>query len=207
MKTIHPQQHPLYDAEIHLRQCDPLFEKGITAYGICSLLHNSSSHFHILIKTIIDQQLSVKVAERIAENLLKAQAGSEFMPVSLLELPEESYRNCGLSRNKIRYIRFLAQAVVDSSLRLEALEKHNEGEIIKQLMVYPGIGLWTAEIFLMFALKRLDILPLGDLAIRNAIKQHYAVEASDAIEVYYQATQHWRPYRSIACWYLWKMVD
>lgn len=161
----------------------------------------------MLVKTIIDQQLSVKVARRIAERLLIVQGGEVFEPSGLLRLSDDQARATGLSRGKIRYIRELAQAVSAGEIDFMALQAAPDEEIVKILMAFPGIGRWTAEIFMMFSLNRLDVLPLGDLALRNAIKRHYRLDDQAPRSDYFALAEKWRPYRSIASWYLWAAVD
>ncbi|BBL69904.1 DNA-3-methyladenine glycosylase family protein [Methylogaea oryzae] len=204
---IHPPHHPLHPAERHLRAADPLMAQLIDRHGPCALAEPPPSHFHVLIKTVIDQQLSVKVAQRIADRLLAAQGGERFVAETLLELEEEVLRGIGLSRGKIRYIRGLAEAVASGRLDLEELRKQPDAAVARELTAYPGVGPWTAEVFLMFAFQRSDILPLGDLALRNAIRRHCELAAEAPRDDYFAAAEKWRPYRSIASWYLWAAVD
>lgn len=204
---IHPPEHPLHPAEQFLRAADPLMARLMDTHGPCQLSNPPPSHFHMLIKTIIDQQLSVKVAQRIADRLLAAQQGEKFEPRPLLSLGEEVLRSVGLSRSKIRYIQVLANAVATGQLDLLHLQQESDETVANHLMTYPGVGPWTAEIFLMFAFNRSDILPLGDLALRNAIRQHCGLDSSAPRDAYFAAAEKWRPYRSIASWYLWAAVD
>lgn len=203
----HPPQHPLHLAERHLREADPLMAKLIDQHGPCALAEPPPSHFHTLIKTIIDQQLSVKVAQRIAERLLALQGLERFEPAALLALDEEALRGVGLSRSKIRYIQTLAAAVATGQLDLHQLQQEPDDSVARCLMAYPGVGPWTAEIFLMFAFNRSDILPLGDLALRNAIRHHCRLDPAAPRADYFAVAEKWRPYRSIASWYLWAAVD
>jgi DNA-3-methyladenine glycosylase II len=205
--SVHPASHPLFPAECHLRAADPLIACLIDRYGACELANRSHSHFHMLVKTIIDQQLSVKVARRIAERLLILQEGESFEPWRLLRLNDEQARSAGLSRSKVRYIRELARAVHTGKLDFMELGSATDEEIIRTLVSLPGIGCWTAEVFMMFSLHRLDVLPLGDLALRNAIKRHYRLDEKAPRSDYITLAEKWRPYRSIACWYLWAAVD
>lgn len=203
----HPPDHPLHVAEQHLRAVDPLMARLIDQHGPCELAEAPPSHFHALVKTIIDQQLSVKAARRIAERLLAVQGGTHFAAAPLLGLSEEALRGAGLSRSKIRSILTLAQAVENGHLDLAALQHESDEAVARHLLAYPGVGPWTADIFLMFAFNRTDILPLGDLALRNAILRHCGLSPDDPREAYFRAAEKWRPYRSIASWYLWAAVD
>lgn len=179
----------------------------IDSHGPCALADAPPSHFHTLVKTVIDQQLSVKVAQRIAERLLALQGGEAFAAEPLLAMDSETLRGAGLSYSKIRYIQTLARAVAAGQLDLARLQQEPDEAVARQLMAYPGVGPWTAEIFLMFAFNRSDILPLGDLALRNAIRRHCGLDPAAPREAYYAAAEKWRPYRSIASWYLWAAVD
>ena len=171
------------------------------------MLGREHSHFHVLIKTIIEQQLSVKSAQSIAQKLLFVLRSDQFEAQFLLEVNANEMRSCGLSAAKVRYIRGIAEAVTAGDLSLEKLESWDDQQAIKHLMYYPGIGLWTAEVFLMFALGRLDVLPLGDLVLRNAIKRYYQLDSDAGRKCYLEVAEPWRPYRSVASWYLWAMLE
>jgi DNA-3-methyladenine glycosylase II len=203
----HPPHHPLHSAERHLRAVDPSLAELIDRYGPCALAEPPPSHFHTLIRTVIDQQLSVKAAQRIAARLLALQGRDRFEPEPLLALDEAALHGAGLSRGKIRYIRTLAAAVAAGQLDLQRLRQESDEVVARCLMAYPGVGPWTAEIFLMFAFNRSDLLPLGDLALRNAIRLHCRLDPAAPRAAYVAVAEKWRPYRSIASWYLWATVD
>jgi DNA-3-methyladenine glycosylase II len=173
----------------------------------CALSIPPPSPFHALVRTVIDQQLHVKAARRIAERLLAIQGGDRFDAAALLELEDSRWREAGLSGSKMRYIQGLAQAVQNGTLDFEALGGQSDTDALRTLTTFAGVGQWTAEIFLMFALGRSDILPLGDLALRNAIRQLYSLEETAPHAAYAGVAEIWRPYRSIASWYLWTAVD
>lgn len=173
----------------------------------CALSTPPPSPFHALVRTVIDQQLHVKAARRIAERLLDFQGGDRFEVMELLELEDARWREAGLSGSKMRYIRGLARAVLDGTLDFETLRVQSDAEALRGLTAHAGVGPWTAEIFLMFALDRADILPLGDLALRNAIRRLYGLEGTAPRSAYFAVAEIWRPYRSIASWYLWTAVD
>jgi DNA-3-methyladenine glycosylase II len=206
-RWVHDPEHPLIAAEKHLRDVDPLLDSGIVRYGSCGLIDRPYTHFHVLIRTIIEQQLSVKAAHSITNKLLLMAVVNEFEPRAIMALSQENMRACGLSNAKVRYIRGIAEAVVSGDLSLESLETEDDKQVLESLMHYPGIGLWTAEVFLMFSLARLDVLPLGDLVLRNAIARYYGLEKDADKLCYLKIAEPWRPYRSVASWYLWAMFE
>ena len=161
------------------------------------------NHYHALVRTIISQQLSVKAAQTIQDRLLKRQGGRIFNPKKLHALKDDEIRQCGLSKNKVRYLRSITIAIIDKELQFSKLEKLDDDEILEALIQYPGIGVWSAEMILMISFKRLDILPLGDLIIRKAMQQHYRLSESTSYDDYCEIAKAWQPYRTIASRYLW----
>ena len=207
IQWAHSPDYPFHQAESHLRRRDALIGALIDRYGPCQLGRQSASHYHNLVHTVIEQQLSVAVAKCIAGRLLQAQGGDCFEPVRLSRVAEERQRACGLSHAKIRCIRALTEAVLVGELDFALLQRSSDTEVLRLLTRFPGIGPWTAQIFLMFSLHRLDVLPIGDLALRNAMKQCYRLSAKPTMAEYIAVAQAWRPYRSIASWYLWASID
>jgi len=169
-----------------------------------SLKKATPSYFHALIQTIINQQLSVKAAETIEKRVLKKQGGRVFNAEKLNNLDEEPLRQCGLSRNKIRYVKTLAEAVVKKELNFRTLVTQDDETIRNHLISYPGIGQWSADIFLMSGLGREDVFPVGDLIIRKSIQHHYSIPDDSHYDEYIAIAENWRPYRTIASYYLWK---
>jgi DNA-3-methyladenine glycosylase II len=164
-------------------------------------------HFHTLVWAIINQQLSVKAAYSIQQRLLQRLKTEIIEPRHLCRVRDQSLRQCGLSAAKIRYIREAGRRVRAGEIDLDALEKVDDETAAEQLMALPGVGRWTADMLLMFSLGHLDILPLGDLALRKAIRQAHGLPEDAAIEHYLQLGETWRPWRSVASWYLWAAVD
>ena len=160
--------------------------------------------FHVLIWAIINQQLSVASARSIESKLQNLHRGTVFRQPTISTLSDNQLKACGLSRQKIRYIRALCDAVAQKSLRLRSLPYKTNDEIGDILTTLPGIGPWTIDMFLMFSLGRLDVLPLGDLALRKAISNTYNTHDSEAM---LSISQRWAPYQTIASWYLWNTVD
>ncbi len=197
----------LLKANRHLRKNDPVMAGLIKAYQPFSFDNNKTiknpNHYHALVRTIISQQLSVKAAQTIQDRLLKKQGGRLFNPKKIHSLSDVEIRQCGLSKNKVRYLQTISLAIIDKELKFSQLEKLEDAEIIERLIQYPGIGIWSAEMILMISFKRLDVLPLGDLIIRKTMQQHYHLDESTNYDDYREIAKAWQPYRTIASRYLW----
>ncbi len=128
-------------------------------------------------------------------------------PAAIVALTEEQMRACGLSRQKLSYIRDLAAKTLSGEVDFEQLPQFSDDEVIEHLTRVKGIGVWSAQMFLMFALKRRDVLPTGDFGIRAAMKKHYRKRELPTPKQMLKISEPWRPYRSIACWYLWRSMD
>ena len=161
------------------------------------------SYFADLVNQITGQQLSVKAAASIWKRLVDLFAG-RVEPKILLEADDETLRAVGLSRPKIRYIKGLGQEVLDGSLDLDELPTLDNETVLTRLSSIKGIGRWTAEMFLIFTLAREDVFSIGDLGLKNAVKKLYGVITDAEI---LQIAQRWSPYRSYACFYLWRSLD
>jgi len=204
-------QKKVQAATRHLKKADATLKKLIEKHGPCTLFDDSSllhrSHFHVLVWAIINQQLSVKSARAIEHKLFAKLAADDFDQQSIAALSDDELAACGLSRQKIKYIRALSHASQTKSIPLGSLHEMNNIQIAECLIQLPGIGPWTIDMFLMFSLGRLDVLPLGDLALRRSFALHYPLPENPAIEDYLNVAQKWHPYESIASWYLWASVD
>lgn len=164
-------------------------------------------YFHTLVWAIINQQLSVKAAQSI-EQRLQARLDTEvFQPGHFHRVHARTLRSCGLSGAKIRYIREIARRLRVGELDLQQLEALDDERASELLMDLPGVGRWTADMLLMFSLGRMDVLPVGDLALRKSIRMHYRLPLDADYEVYLELAEAWRPYRTIASWYYWAAVD
>ena len=175
--------------------------------GSLTIRRSKPPHYHALVSAVINQQLSVKAGRTIERRLLDKSGGKFFKADSILKLKTEVIRGCGLSNNKVRYICTLAEAIQSGELNFRKLCRKNNDDVRDELIQYPGIGQWSVDMFLMFSLRRLDVFPIGDLAIRRSMKQHYQLADSAKHEEYISIAEGWRPYRSIASFYLWKMND
>jgi DNA-3-methyladenine glycosylase II len=160
-----------------------------------------------LLRSIVGQQLSTKAARTIYGRMLELFDGHAPTPVQLLAANPDDIRAAGLSRPKISYLRDLAQHVLDGELELERLDELPDDEVIEQLTAVKGIGEWSAHMFLMFHLGRPDVLPVGDQGIRNAIKTQYRLRKLPDAKRMEKIALPWRPYRTLACLYLWSSLD
>jgi len=160
--------------------------------------------------SIISQQLSVKAADTIERRFCELFGSPEMpTPEQILTKDIDELRSVGLSRGKAVYVRDLAEHVLDGSVKLDQFSDKSNEEIIKELTAVTGIGVWTAHMFLMFCMGRLDILAVGDLGIRNGIMKLYGLghaPTPEEIETIAKKN-HWHPYESIACWYVWHSLD
>jgi DNA-3-methyladenine glycosylase II len=203
-----PAAPTIRKAVLHLRKSDPVMARLIAEIGPCRYeVKNFGTHFDALCRSIIYQQLSTKAAGTIHGRFLALFPDERPSPDALLALPEETLRGVGLSRQKLNYLRDLAARVHRGELPLDHLDELPDAEIIEYLVQVKGIGVWTAQMFLMFRLGRLDVLPDLDLGIRNAIKRAYRVRGVPNAKRIAKIGAPWRPYASVACWYLWRSLD
>ena len=211
----------------HLEKSDPVMRAIIKRIGPCRM-RSSPPEFHSLARSIVYQQLNGNAAETIF-NRLAALAGQPLTPEGILKLSEAQMRGAGLSRQKSSYLKDLAAKTAAGLLDFTRLPELPDEEVIAHLTQVKGIGVWTAQMFLMFALKRENILPTGDFAVRMAMYKHYldvararAAKKSAAAkksrkrkikiklptpEQMEKIAKCWEPYRSVACWYLWRSLD
>jgi DNA-3-methyladenine glycosylase II len=160
-----------------------------------------------LLRSIVGQQLSTKAASTIYGRMLELFGGHAPTPKQLLKANPEKIRAAGLSRPKIAYLRDLAQHVEEGTLELERLPDLPDEEVAAQLTAIKGLGQWTADMFLMFHLGRPDVLPVGDQGIRRAVKVEYRLRKFPDPKRLEKLARPWRPYRTLACLYLWSSLD
>jgi DNA-3-methyladenine glycosylase II len=192
--------HPHVKAHRHLSRKDKVMKHLIKSIGPCTLQHNPDG-FEVLVRSIVSQQISTKAAKSITARLLELQP---LKPAALLKQKPDKLRAAGLSSNKLRAILDLSQKVRDGSVNLKALHDLDDEDVIAQLLPVYGIGRWTAEMFLIFSLGRLDVLPLSDLGLRVGMQRQYQLEERPAPARLTELAEPWRPYRSIATWYIWR---
>jgi DNA-3-methyladenine glycosylase II len=165
-------------------------------------------HYGALVRAITGQQLSVLAARAIYGRLTARFDGRPPTPVEILaDDPEELRAAAGLSRAKVSYLRSLAEHVISGELELERLDALPDEQVIAELVAVKGLGLWTAQMFLMFQLERADVLPVGDLGIRRAIERAYGLDELPDAATIEGIAEPWRPHRTLACRYLWRSLQ
>jgi DNA-3-methyladenine glycosylase II len=160
-----------------------------------------------LVRSIVGQQLSTAAARTIYERLTEIFGGRTPTPRELLDIDPELIRAAGLSRAKVAYLRDLAEHVEDGELDLQALPELDDAEVSARLTAIKGLGRWTVDMFLIFHLGRPDVLPVGDLGIRRAVQVQYGLKELPGAPDLERIAEPWRPWRSLACLYLWTSLD
>jgi DNA-3-methyladenine glycosylase II len=200
---IHKTNHS--SATRHLKKSDPIFASIIERVGPCSMQFGEPT-FHALAESILYQQLNGKAAATIFDRFT-ALAGDPLTPEGILKLTDAQMRGVGLSRQKNAYLRDLSEKTKAGLLEFEHMPDMSEDDVIAHLTQVKGVGIWTAHMFLIFTLRRPDILPVGDYGVQAAIKKHYKKRKWPKPAVMLKIAKPWSPYRSIACWYLWRSLD
>ncbi len=181
----------------YLIQSDSIFQTIIDKYGL-PVIPKRPQGFETLVLLILEQQVSIDSAKAA---FIKLKAKEKiFSPEKLLVLSDEEYRNLGVSRQKTTYIKALSTAIINKEIDLESLPAKSAQEVREELIKIKGIGNWTIDIYLMFCLETPDIIPLGDIAVINTIKELLDIHEKPEMEIY---VQKWSPYRSIATFLLW----
>ena len=189
------------DAITYLSAKDQILAQLINKYRD-ELLVNLGNPFQTLIRAVIGQQISVKAAETIWQRL--HQKLTTISPRNFLTLSEEELKICGLSKQKMAYITNVANAFEQEILTPNQWQEMSDQEVVRQLIQIKGVGQWTAEMFLIFYLHRGDVFPIADVGLINAVQLHYG--DSTKAEIVYRS-QQWRPYRTVASWYLWLSLE
>jgi DNA-3-methyladenine glycosylase II len=187
---------------------DPILAAVIRKYHDRSLLDTPPvDPFSALVRTIVGQQLSTKAAATIHRRLLGLMPGGVAVPHALRELTDTQLRDVGMSRQKSAYLRDLAAKAESGELPLDDLAAMTDEEVIEAITKVKGLGRWSAEMFLMFRLRRPDVLPVDDLGIVNAIHRLYRLRKKPTPDRIRRIGEVWRPYRTVACWYLWRSLE
>jgi len=189
----------------HLKRSDPVLSAIIARVGDYNIRFRDAD-FETLVKSIVSQQLSGRVATVIFGRLADA-VGDKMTPAGILKLRPARMRKLGLSGSKTAYIRDLARHTRDGNVVFEELAGLPDEEVIARLTKVKGIGVWTVHMFLMFALRRTNVLPTGDLGIRNAVRKAYALEEMPAPKDIEAFAAKWHPYCTVASWYLWRSLE
>jgi len=195
----------------HLRRSDPVMQRLVDEHGPLDEEQRRRGRplepYGALVRSIVGQQLSTKAARTIYERLTALFDGRTPSPAELLAADPEDIRAAGLSRPKVAYLRSLAEHVESRELELDRLSELPDHEVSAQLTAVKGLGQWTADMFLIFHLRRPDVLPVGDLGIRRAVERAYGLaEIPDAVKLT-EIAEPWRPHRSLASLYLWRSLD
>ncbi|MEM2140725.1 DNA-3-methyladenine glycosylase [Nitrososphaera sp.] len=191
---------------MHLTRADPRLGRIIRSVGDYTI-ESGGEPFQSLVEAIMYQQLAGSAADAIHGRFLKIHKGSFPTPARLLKTPAEKLRAVGLSGRKTEYIHDLAARVHSGSIDLAALARMGDEQVVEKLTEVKGIGRWTAEMFLIFCLGRPDVLPVGDLGLRRAMQKAYLLRSLPEPDKMEKIATPWRPYRSVATWYLWKSLD
>jgi DNA-3-methyladenine glycosylase II len=191
-----------------LMRRDPVLGAAIKRIGACGMAERQrSDHLSALAGAIVSQQLSTKAAATIFGRLLSLFPEKQIpSAAAIAALDDAALRGVGLSGQKIGYLRDLCARIGDGRLRLEDLDGLPDEVVIERLTAVKGFGRWTAEMFLMFRLHRPDVLPVGDLGIVNAVRKLYGLRKQPDAKRLIEMGEAWRPYRSVACWYLWQSL-
>jgi len=193
-------------ARLHLQKSDPVLKGIIKRVGPFQCKVNRD-RFQSLVHSILSQQISGAAAKTIKSRLNQAVEPAKLTPDSLLQFTTDDLRQIGISRQKAGYLFDLAEKVDSEQVKLSSLARKDDQTVIDELTQVKGIGVWTAQMFLMFSLARLDVFPVDDLGIRNAIQKAYRIDHDLNRQELLEMSQSWRPYATVASWYLWRSLD
>jgi DNA-3-methyladenine glycosylase II len=192
-------------AILHLKKSDPTLRAIIERVGPCRIQYGEPT-FHSIAEAIVYQQLNGRAADTIFKRFTDV-VGDPVTPEGILRLSPEQMRAVGLSKQKSSYLRDLAEKTQAGLLEFERMPQMTDAEVIEHLIRVKGVGVWTAHMFLIFTLRRHDILPVGDYGVQSAIKKAYRKHKLPKPKDMEKIAKAWSPYRSIACWYLWRSLD
>jgi len=191
-----------------LMRRDPVLATAIKAIGPCLMAERQrKDHLTALVGSIVSQQLSTKAAATIFGRFVALfPEGTPLSAEAIAAIDDQTLRSVGLSGQKVRYLRDLSERITDGRLQPDALDVLDDEAVIERLTEVKGFGRWTAEMFLMFRLHRPDVLPVDDLGIVNAVQRLYKLRSRPTAKKLYKLGEAWRPYRSVASWYLWQSL-
>ena len=190
----------------HLAKNDRVMRSIIKRIGPFTL-KAKRDYFQILVDSIVSQQISTAAARTIMQRLRDHLHPEKITPSSMANLDPVILRTIGLSGQKASYARDLTERVVSGQLNLRSINRHSDDAVIAELIQVKGIGVWTAHMFMIFALARMDVLPVGDFGVRTAIQRQYGLPELPKPAEVASIAQPWRPYASIASWYLWRSLE
>ncbi len=194
-------------AHRHLRQSDPVFAQHLPRLRRCDIHSGRTPLFASLANAIVGQQLSTAAARTIQSRVESATSSRPLRFDAVLRTDAQTLRSAGLSEAKTRYLTGLAAAVQDGSLNFRSLARQSDDRVIETLTQLPGIGEWTAQMFLMFGLKRADIAAPGDLGLLKGMQVLEGLAEKPTVAEFLARAEVWRPYRSVGCWYLWRLLE
>jgi DNA-3-methyladenine glycosylase II len=194
----------------HLKKSDPILKVAIEEIKLREFAGRADArgYFEALVEAIVSQQLSIKAADTIFARFAALAPGRTFpTPREILKMPAAKMRTCGLSKMKVSFIKDLAKKTLNGSLDFKTIDVLSDEEVIEHLTSVKGIGRWTAEMFLIFSLRRDDVFSYGDLGLRNAMQRIYKMKKPPTPRQAETITARWKPYRSIGSRYLWASLD
>lgn len=198
---------PLIKKAIKHLRADKVLAKLIKTHGSCTIKPGLDSPFHTLVSSIISQQLLANTARAIKGRLFALLGVEQFTPEGILKITLRGFKEAGLSRPKQEYILEIARGVQNGQIDFALIPELKDEDVISQLVSLRGIGKWTAEMFLIFGLGRPDVLSLDDAGLKRGFKLSYGLPQIPTAEEMISISEPWRPYRSIASWYLWRALD
>lgn len=193
-------------AQIELAQSDPILAQVIVKKGDCTL-QPSKNYVERLCSAIISQQISTAAARSIKSRFYSQFASGEPTSQEIIEMSSELFRESGVSPQKEKYLRSLAEHLEQKKIPIDALSTASDEEVVQMLTNVKGIGVWTAEMFLMFSLARPNVFPSEDLGIRKAVGQLYAIDSKISAKDLREFAERWNPWKTIASWYLWRSLE
>jgi DNA-3-methyladenine glycosylase II len=196
----------LDSATLHLHQRDKRLSRVIKQVGPCTL-QVDANHFAVLATSILSQQLSSAAARTIRQRVERLMPEGKFSPGGFANASDQALRAAGVSGQKVQFLRSLAETVVSGKVDLAMLNRLPNDEVVEQLTAVRGIGRWTAEIFLIFSLGRLDVFPIGDAGVRAAMRRIYSLDGDINLDGLEKLAKRWQPYASVASWYCWRALD
>jgi DNA-3-methyladenine glycosylase II len=200
--------NPHIKAIRHLKKVDPVLADVIDRVGKCTLIPRiEGTHFDYVVRSIVYQQLSGKAAATIHGRFMELLNGRKPAHAQILDIAEPDLRRVGLSGQKAKYIRSVAEHTHSGQLAIEKLHELSDEEIIAQLTQVKGVGVWTAQMFLIFRLGRPDVLPVADLGIQKGVQRAYGLRKLPKPEKVQKIGKKWAPYRTIGSWYMWRLLD
>jgi DNA-3-methyladenine glycosylase II len=191
-------------ARRHLGRRDPILKQLMSVVGPCRLQPNHGDPFALLVRSIISQMISTKAAAAILEKVKATAGDGGLTPARISALAEAELRSAGLSGAKVKSLQTLATRALSGEVPLSRLHELTDEEITSHLLPLPGIGVWTIEMFLIFGLGRLDVLPVGDLGVRAGARDVYKLAELPTPAELRAIAEPWRPYRTIGTWYMWR---